>query len=126
MMKNDGTEMQKISSSTFVDGQEVEQVFVTSPFIPNPAKRQQNFIGSLPGVYIGWDIPTGGTFGFTGADEMHVKDFSCGEFEISTINLGLPFNNLKTFGLVTALQLAIQPYTSTNTISMPMWTERMK
>lgn len=36
---------------------------------------------------------------------MHVKDFSCGEFGISTINLGLPFNNLKTFGLVTALQL---------------------
>ena len=34
--KMNGNEMTKISETQFVDGQEVEKVFVTSPFIPQP------------------------------------------------------------------------------------------
>ena len=39
--KNDGKEMTLTSETKFVDGQEVERVFVTSPFIPqNYSKRK--------------------------------------------------------------------------------------
>ena len=102
--KGDGEEMQKISSTSFVDGQEVEQVYVTSPFIPNSGKRKQNFVGSLPGVYIGVAFPAGNSFGFKGANDMHTIDHRCGEFGISAINFGTPFNYQQTFGLVTAVQ----------------------
>ena len=102
--KGDGEEMQKISSTSFVDGQEVEQVYVTSPFIPNSGKRKQNFVGSLPGVYIGVAVPAGNSFGFKGANDMHTIDHRCGEFGISAINFGTPFNYQQTFGLVTAVQ----------------------
>ena len=105
--KSDGEEMQKISSTSFVDGQEVEQVYVTSPFIPNPGKRKQNFVGSLPGFYLGLSIPAGGSFGFTGANDMHAIDHRCGEFGISAINFGFPLNYQQTIGLVTAIQFGL-------------------
>lgn len=105
--KSDGEEMQKISSTSFVDGQEVEQVYVTSPFIPNSGKRKQNFVGSLPGFYLGLSIPAGGSFGFTGANDMHAIDHRCGEFGISAINFGFPLNYQQTIGLVTAIQFGL-------------------
>lgn len=102
--KNGGAEMQRISSTSFVDGQEVEQVYVTSPFIPTSGKRNQNFIGSLPGIFVGAAIPAGSSFGFDGADDMHSIDHKCMEIGVSIVNFGLPFNYSQTFGLVTALQ----------------------
>ena len=80
------------------DGEEMQK-------IPNPGKRKQNFVGSLPGVYIGVAFPAGNSFGFKGANDMHTIDHRCGEFSISAINFGIPFNYQQTFGLVTAVQL---------------------
>lgn len=102
--KNSGAEMQRLSSTSFIDGQEVEQVYVTSPFIPTSGKRKQNFIGSLPGIFVGAAIPAGSSFGFDGADDMHSIDHKSSEIGVSIVNFGLPFNYSQTFGLVTALQ----------------------
>ena len=105
--KKDGAEMQKISSTSFVDGQEVEQVYVTSPFIPNSGKRKQNFIGSLPGIMGGYDIPAGSSFGFKGADGMHSIDYKCNEFVVSWVDVGLPVSHAQTLIPVTAPQFGV-------------------
>ena len=39
--KMNGNEMTKISETQFVDGQEVEKVFVTSPFIPQTLSKRK-------------------------------------------------------------------------------------
>lgn len=44
--KKNGNEMTKISETQFVDGQEVEKVFVTSPFIPQTLSKRKRSLES--------------------------------------------------------------------------------
>ena len=44
--KMNGNEMTKISETQFVDGQEVEKVFVTSPFIPQTLRKHKRSLES--------------------------------------------------------------------------------
>ena len=44
--KMNGNEMTKISETQFVDGQEVEKVFVTSPFIPQTLSKRKRSLES--------------------------------------------------------------------------------
>lgn len=52
--KMNGNEMTKISETQFVDGQEVEKVFVTSPFIPQTlSKRKRSLESHYPTFFFG-------------------------------------------------------------------------
>ena len=42
----DGTELDKVSETNFVDGQEVEKVYVTSPFIPSALSKKRRAISN--------------------------------------------------------------------------------
>ena len=54
MNGNEMNEMTKISETQFVDGQEVEKVFVTSPFIPQTlSKRKRSLESHYPTFFFG-------------------------------------------------------------------------
>lgn len=100
----DGSELKKASETTYVDGQEVEQVYVSSPFLPKK-KNTRAFVGYFPGVYMGTNVLSSQSFGFSGRDDMYTNDSRSCEFGFSTFNFGFPFNSAGTFGIVSALQL---------------------
>ena len=50
---NDGVEQTKVSEMNFVDGQEVEQVYVGSPFLPTSNLQHIDFAPRYPTVWFG-------------------------------------------------------------------------
>lgn len=40
--KKNGSEMKKVKETEFLDGQEVEQVYITSPFIPRKTYKRRS------------------------------------------------------------------------------------
>lgn len=92
--KNDGKEMTLTSETKFVDGQEVERVFVTSPFIPqNYSKRKLSLQSHFPSLYIGSSMLPGGVGGLGGNSEMHSRDSRSWEWGISLTSLCLRLVN---------------------------------
>ncbi len=92
-----GNQLVKTRETSFVDGQEVEQVFVSSPFVPIRKKKGNTFYSHLPGVFIGTNLINGGS----GA---HSRDTRSSEWGVSTFKMGISLSRGNTFGLVSALQ----------------------
>ncbi len=73
--KMNGNEMTKISETQFVDGQEVEKVFVTSPFIPQTlSKRKRSLESHYPTFFFGCSQLPGSRGSMGGNNEMHSRD----------------------------------------------------
>jgi hypothetical protein len=100
------TALKKSSESTFVNDQEVERIYVTSPFIP----KRRAFIylwGSYPAIYIGRSILPSHVFGFHGRDDMYTNDSRSNEIGFSLFYVGCTLNNTGTLYLTSALQTAL-------------------
>lgn len=98
LLDKDGNEYVKSKETTFVDGQEVERVFISSPFVPVRAKRGRTFYANLPDFYIGTNLLNGGT-------EAHSRDSRSLEWGMTFFDMGLAFDKSNNFGLVTAFQI---------------------
>ena len=70
---NDGVEQTKVSEMNFVDGQEVEQVYVGSPFLPTSNLQHIDFAPRYPTVWFGMANITGKVFG---TSQLHHARFS--------------------------------------------------
>lgn len=84
VFKENGKEMTKTSETQFVDGQEVEKVYVTSPFIPQTLnKRKRNLQSHYPTFFFGSSqLPS--SFGSMGGNqEMHSRDGKSWEWGIT-------------------------------------------
>ena len=72
--KMNGNEMTKISETQFVDGQEVEKVYVTSPFIPQTlSKRKRRLESHYPTFFFGCSQLPGSRVSMGGNNEMHSR-----------------------------------------------------
>ncbi|MDO4310594.1 MAG: hypothetical protein Q4C43_07735 [Prevotella sp.] len=97
----DGVEMKKTHESSYVDGQEIEQVYITSPFLPQK-KRSRRYRDHIPDLYYGYSPLAGSVGGFDGGSRLHAKTVNSYEWGITTFGLGIPFNRAHTFGVTTA------------------------
>lgn len=60
---NDGTQETKVSEMNFVDGQEVEKVYVGSPFIPSGSLQHLDYSPRFPTVWFGMSYMPAKVFG---------------------------------------------------------------
>jgi hypothetical protein len=89
-----GNEMTKISETQFVDGQEVEKVFVTSPFIPQTlSKRKRSLESHYPTFFFGCSQLPGSRGSMGGNNEMHSRDSKSWEWGITLTSLCFRLSN---------------------------------
>ena len=92
--KMNGNEMTKISETQFVDGQEVEKVFVTSPFIPQTLiKRKRSLESHYPTFFFGCSQLPGSRGSMGGNNEMHSRDSKSWEWGITLTSLCFRLSN---------------------------------
>lgn len=100
----EGNKQTKAHESTFVDGQEIERIYVGSPFIPRP--KNQSFRATLPLFFIGLggmaDSQNGNAHGAIRSDNSRSW-----EMGMSLLETSKALNEAKTLGVVTGLQTAI-------------------
>ena len=94
---NDGSTLVKTKETSFVDGQEVERFFVSSPFVPVRKKSGRTFYGHIPDFFIGVNLLNGGK-------DMHSKDVKSLEWGITLFQIGVGLNEANTLGIVSGLQ----------------------
>ncbi|BAU19121.1 conserved hypothetical protein [Prevotella intermedia] len=94
---NDGSTLVKTKETSFVDGQEIERFFVSSPFVPVRKKSGRTFYGSLPDFYIGVNLLNGGK-------EMHSQDVKSLEWGTTFFQVGVGLNSSNTLGIVSGFQ----------------------
>lgn len=100
-----GTAQTKIRELDFIDGQEVERVFVGSPFIPTEQLQNIKFRPRFPMVWMGVTNLTKSPFSMstTGIHSRKSKSFELG---ITPWSFAIPLNKAHTFGITSAIQVA--------------------
>ena len=98
----DGYQLSKTREMEFVDGQEVERVFVGSPLIPSENLQNMSFRPHFPMVWFGMNFLTKGVSS-NSSDGLHSR--RTGSFELGITPYSM-FNKARTFGLTVAVQLA--------------------
>lgn len=99
--KKNGKELEKTLETQFLDGQEVEQVYITSPFIPRKAynKRNQQY-SHYPMFYFGGCFLASSAFGVLSSDK-NIKDARSAEWGITGLTFEFPLNS--TLAITTAM-----------------------
>lgn len=101
---HDGTAMTRTYETAFADGQEIERVYVTSPFIPQTFNRNYRRMSShYPSFFMGFNCLPGNVMGSGGNDEMHSRDSKSWEWGITIANVC--FRMSARMGLTSAMQL---------------------
>ncbi len=102
-----GEKFHKLSETTFVDGKEVTQVYVTSPFLPDKwsTKRRRTFVSHTPWISIGFSTLAGSPMGLTSDDALQQHSSLSWDLALSAFSVAVPFNSLRTFGISTGLTL---------------------
>lgn len=87
-----GTQMKKMSETQFIDGQEVERVYVTSPFVPKTFSRRHSLQYShYPFMFGGFSTLTGSAFGTSG--NKLTDDGESAEWGFTGVSFAFPINN---------------------------------
>ena len=95
VFKANGKEMTQTSETQFVDGQEVEKVYVTSPFTPQPLNKRKRYLEShYPTVFFGSSqLPSS----MGGNQEMHSRDSKSWEWGITLTSFCFRLTNQLAF-----------------------------
>ncbi len=100
-----GYEMSKTRELEFIDGQEVERVYVGSPFVPAENLQNIKFRPHYPTVWFGFTAPSKGVFSSSKGD-THLRRSKSFELGFTPWSVAFPFNKARTFGLTAAVQVA--------------------
>lgn len=99
---SEDNKLTKSYETEFVDGQEIERIYIGSPFIPKP--KNNNFESTLPFFIIGMSGMTEGTF--TGDhSNIKTKNNRSWEMGIIPVDMAIPLNKSNTLGIIAGLQL---------------------
>lgn len=102
--KKNGTEMKKTVETEFLDGQEVEQVYVTSPFIPRRTyKRHSQEYSHYPFMFAGGDLLAGSAFG-TSSSDRYSRDGKSSEWGFTGASFVYPLT--PSLAITSALSIA--------------------
>ena len=104
VFKNNGTELKKTLETQYLDGQEVEQVYITSPFIPRKSyKRKSQQYSHYPGLFFGANILAGSAFGSSSAG-IYTRDGKSMEWGINGCSFEFPLNS--SWAITSAMSVA--------------------
>ncbi len=106
VFKNDSTGMRMVKETTFTDGQEVEQVYVSSPFLPNTwnARGKNKFNVHLPDFFFNSALWNDSRLSFGNSNALHTRNTKSYEIGLTLINANISFNASKTFGIGMGVQ----------------------
>lgn len=99
----DGNRETKVSEMNFVDGQEIETVYVGSPFIPTERLQHTSFAPRFATVWIGMANITGKVLGTKQIE--HARFSKSFELGVTPYYMSVPFTKNNSFGLSIAGQL---------------------
>jgi len=99
-----GNKLTKAYESTFVDGQQVERIYVGSPFVPQKKKRK--FKAKNPFLFVGMNGLTESVAG-NGHGSLHTRNNSSWELGITPITVAWTLTRDGRFGIVGGLQMAL-------------------
>lgn len=91
-----GNELSKTRETTFVDGQEIEKVYVSSPFVPT--KKKKGFLSHHPDFYIGTNLLGGGS-------AMHNRDSRSLEWGMTPFTIDVALNEQANLGFSACVQI---------------------
>lgn len=101
--KDDGTQLTRTYETSFADGQEVERVYVTSPFIPQTlGKNKKPMESHYPFFFMGYNLLSDGAMGFSGSTALHTRDSKSWEFGFTLASVA--FRLGRNLALTTAMQ----------------------
>lgn len=101
--KDDGTQLTRTYETSFADGQEVERVYVTSPFIPQTlGKNKKPMESHYPFFFMGYNLLSDGMAGFSGSTALHTRDSKSWEFGFTLASVA--FRLGRNLALTTAMQ----------------------
>lgn len=104
MFDGSGSRMTKTREVEFVDGQEIERVYVTSPFIPKiVGSRNRRLKDHYPFFYIGFNQIPGSIMGAGGNTGIHTKDSKSWEWGIMPLSMSFGLTN--SMALTSALSI---------------------
>lgn len=95
--------MTKAYESTFVDGQQVERIYVGSPFIPS--KKKRTFHATMPFFFMGMNGLTE-SVGSNGHGNLHTRNNRSWEYGITPIQVCGAITKDNRFGFVGGLQMS--------------------
>lgn len=95
----------KAYESTFVDGQQVERIYVGSPFVPKK-KCSSKFTATLPFFFIGMNGLTESVAG-NGHGNLHTRNNRSWEFGITPITVCGELTRDGRFGIVSGIQMSM-------------------
>lgn len=99
-----GYELTKTREMEFVDGQEVEQVYVGSPLFPTEMLQNLKFRPYLPTIWYGYNY-LGNKICSTKNEGIYSRKSKSFEIGITPWSFAIPFNKRNTFGLTGGIQL---------------------
>ena len=103
VFNKDGYQETKVSEMNFVDGQEIETVYVGSPFIPTDRLQHISFAPRFSTVWMGVANITGKVIGTKQID--HARRSKSFELGVTPYYMSVPFTKNNRFGMSIAGQL---------------------
>lgn len=102
--KKNGTELKKTLETQYLDGQQVEQVYITSPFIPVKSYKKNNREYShYPLLYMGSNLLSNSALNPSSKDK-YVCGNKSAEWGITGITFAMPLNG--TLAITTAMTVS--------------------
>lgn len=88
----EGNQLKKVSETQFVDGQEVERFYLTSPFVPQTlSSHQSKQYSHYPFLYLGISTLADSRLGFSGG--WLIDEGSSREWGITGVSFAFPLNH---------------------------------
>lgn len=109
LLNKDGTEQTKLNETTYTrEGQEVEQTYISSPFLAKTWKnigkrRHRDFEGHIPLIFYGLNFLCCSPFSYNANANLHAKNSKSYEIGVNLVTFSLPFNYSRTVGLSVGL-----------------------
>lgn len=106
LLDKKGKEMKKMSETTYIDDQEVSQIYVSSPFLRSSWERssRKKFESHVASFYFGLRNMVNNSFSFNAKGNLHTKNSGSYEIGVGAFNVGIPFNKQNNIGLALGLQ----------------------
>jgi len=104
-----GDRLTKTAETTFIEGREVERVFVGSPFIPREELQNMDFMPHFPTIWFGASHLTQNVLG-NRYDAIHARASKGFDAGVTTFAFAQPLDKANTFGVAAAVQVAYSRY----------------
>lgn len=92
--RNDGKELNRVYETSYTNGQEIQRIYITSPFIPQKFDRDKTkLVAHSPVFFMGFSQLGGSIMSFGGNPGMHTRDSKSWEYGFTLAELAIRIKN---------------------------------